>query len=127
MAKDNAKVRRTERTRRDRIVDGPLFENLATNQTGDSRPAGNANDKHDDVDILTYQSGLILFKLDNQPSTHPECSPTYFAIATDVSDTAVNRMLSRLLTAYTTKSTVNIGFDNESDCGNGYIRAHRVG
>ena len=77
--------------------------------------------------VMTYTSGLILFRLHNQPSTHPSCNKTYFAIATDVKDVAVNRMLSRLLTAHTTKTPVNIGFDNAGDCGNGYIRVHRVG
>ena len=77
--------------------------------------------------VMTYSSGLILFRLHNQPSSHPSCNRGYFAIATDVSDIATNRMLSRLLIAHTTKAPVNIGFDNAGDCANGYIRVHRVG
>ena len=77
--------------------------------------------------VMTYTSGLILFRLHNQLSSHPSCNRGYFAIATDVSDIATNRMLSRLLIAHTTKVPVNIGFDNAGDCGNGYIRVHRVG
>jgi hypothetical protein len=77
--------------------------------------------------VMTYTSGLVLFRLKNQPATHPECTATYFAIAVDVNDVAANRMLSRLLTAHTTKVPVNIGFDNAASCGNGYIRAYRVG
>ncbi|WP_064791927.1 hypothetical protein [Shewanella woodyi] len=77
--------------------------------------------------VMTYTSGLILFRLHNQPSSHPSCNRGYFAIATDVNDIATNRMLSRLLIAHTTKTSVNIGFDNTGDCGNGYIRVHRVG
>ena len=77
--------------------------------------------------VMTYTNGLILFRLKNQPTSHPICNKAYFAIATDVKDVAVNRMLSRLLTAHTTKVPVNIGFDNAADCGNGYIRVHRVG
>lgn len=87
----------------------------------------NANMQGEVTAVLTYTSGLILFRLHNQPSAHPACKATYFAIATDVKDVAVNRMLSRLLTAHTTKIPVNIGFDNLADCGNGYIRVHRVG
>ena len=77
--------------------------------------------------VMTYSTGLILFRLKNQPASHPECRATYFAIATNVNEVFANRMLSRLLTAHTTKVAVNIGFDNEADCGNGYIRVHRVG
>ncbi len=87
----------------------------------------NANISGVVTNVLTYDSGLILFRLDNQPSSHPTCKATYFAIALDVKDVAVSRMLSRLLTAHTTKTSVNIGFDNTADCGNGYIRVHRVG
>jgi len=76
---------------------------------------------------MTYTSGLILFHLKNQPSSHPGCIKNYFAIATDVSDVAANRMLSRLLTAHTTKVPVNIGYDKDGGCGNGYIRVYRVG
>ncbi|KPZ73122.1 hypothetical protein J8L86_12550 [Shewanella sp. MMG014] len=78
-------------------------------------------------EILTYPSGRILFKLHNQPSSHPSCKSGFFAIATDVSDKGREIMYSRLLIAYTTKQPVNIGFDNLGDCGSGYIRVHRVG
>lgn len=77
--------------------------------------------------VMTYSNGLILFRLKNQPSSHPTCNETYFAIATNVAETAANRMYTRLITAHTTKQPVNIGFDNAGDCGNGYIRTHRVG
>lgn len=87
----------------------------------------NANMSGEVTHVMTYTSGLVLFRLKNQPATHPECTATYFAIAVDVNDIATNRMLSRLLTAHTTKVPVNIGFDNASDCGNGYIRVFRVG
>jgi hypothetical protein len=77
--------------------------------------------------VMTYANGLVLFRLKNQPASHPTCNTTYFAIATNVTEAAANRMLSRLLTAHTTKIPVNIGFDNAADCGSGYIRTHRVG
>jgi len=78
-------------------------------------------------DVLTYSNGLILFRLKNQPVNHPECNAQYFSLATDINSVILNRMLSRLLTAYSTKTPVNIGFDNAGDCGNSYIRVHRVG
>jgi len=87
----------------------------------------NANMKGEVTAVLTYTNGLIMFRLHNQPTEHAACKATYFAIATDVNDVAANRMLSRLLTAHTTKIPVNIGFDNAADCGNGYIRVYRVG
>jgi hypothetical protein len=77
--------------------------------------------------VMTYANGLVLFRLKNQPTSHPTFNTTYFAIATNVTEAAANRMLSRLLTAHTTKIPVNIGFDNAADCGGGYIRTHRVG
>ncbi|MDW6005460.1 hypothetical protein SBX37_21550 [Vibrio mangrovi] len=76
---------------------------------------------------MTYTSGLILFRINNQPTSHPTCKSDYFAIATDVKDVAASRMLSRLLVAHTTRAPVTIGFDNSGGCGNGYIRVYRVG
>jgi hypothetical protein len=99
-----------------------LFANINT-----SYAVYNSNMVGEVTSVMTYDNGLILFTLKNQPTSHPVCKSNYFAIATNVKDIAVNRMLSRLLTAYTTKIPVNIGFDNEADCGNGYIRVHRVG
>ena len=77
--------------------------------------------------IYTYPSGLVLFKLSNQPSSHPGCNPVYFAIASDVAESAADRMYSRLLTLHTTKIKAYIGFDSQGNCGNGYIRVHNVG
>lgn len=77
--------------------------------------------------LFTYPDGVILFKLNNQPTSHPVCNPAYFAISTDVADVAANRMFSRLLAAYKTGETINIGFDNAGGCANSYIRVHRVG
>jgi hypothetical protein len=77
--------------------------------------------------VMTYSSGLILFRLKNQPSAHPQCNKAYFAIATDVSEAAASRLYARLLTAHTTKTSVNIGYDSLGSCANGYIRVHRIG
>ncbi len=77
--------------------------------------------------LYSYSGGLVLFSLSTQPSSHPTCNRALFALATDLSEAAANRMYSRLLTAYTTKQAINIGYDSQGDCGNGYIRVHRVG
>jgi len=77
--------------------------------------------------IYTYPTGLVLFKLSNQPSSHPGCNPVYFAIATDVAESAANRMYSRLLTLHTTKTKAYIGYDSQGSCGNSYIRVHNIG
>ncbi|MEC4729051.1 hypothetical protein HWQ46_26415 [Shewanella sp. D64] len=100
---------------------------LLLGSTNMSYAGYNANMVGEVTAVMTYSSSLILFRLHNQPSSHPSCNKSYFAIATDVSDIATNRMLSRLLIAHTTKAPVNIGFDNAGSCGNGYIRVHRVG
>ena len=77
--------------------------------------------------LYSYSSGLVLFKLSNQPTSHPTCNSGLFALATDLSETAANRMYSRLLAAYTAQQAINIGYDSQGDCGNGYIRVHRAG
>ena len=74
--------------------------------------------------IYTYPSGLVLFQLSNQPTSHPGCSPIYFAIATDVAESPANRMYTRLLTLHTTAA---IGYDSQGNCGNSYIRVHNIG
>lgn len=80
--------------------------------------------------VLTYLNGKISLRLDNQPSSHPLCKPTYFAIVFD-DEKGVDRMYARLLIAYTQKQPVNIGYDDgsrsDSECASGYIKVHRVG
>lgn len=76
--------------------------------------------------VITYDKGGILFKVDNEPSSHPACNHSYFSIDTTNADYA-NRMLSRLLTAKASGERIQIGFDKLGDCHNGYIRTHRVG
>ena len=78
--------------------------------------------------VATYADGdYIYFTLENQPTSHPTCDPTYFVIDQAVPFERQNRMLSRLLTAYTTKELVLVGYDSEGNCAHGYIRVHRVG
>lgn len=77
--------------------------------------------------IYTYPTGLVLFKLANQPSSHPACRAEYFAIGTDVKEGPANRMFSRLLTLHTSKTKAYIGYDSQGNCANGYIRVHNIG
>ena len=78
--------------------------------------------------VYVYSDGdYIYFRFEDQPSSHPGCNPTYFVIHGSVPENRRNAMLSRLLTAYAMKESVNIGYDAQGDCSNGYIRVHRVG
>jgi hypothetical protein len=42
----------------------------------------NANIQGVVKDVLTYPSDLVLFRLSNQPTTHPLCRPEYFYMET---------------------------------------------
>ncbi|EHK5111974.1 hypothetical protein I2702_004795 [Vibrio parahaemolyticus] len=77
--------------------------------------------------IFTYPSGLVLFKLANQPTSHPTCNPRYFAIGSDLKEAAANRMFSRLLTLHTSKTPAYVGYDSQGNCADKYIRVHNVG
>jgi hypothetical protein len=69
----------------------------------------------------------LYFQLSNQPPSHPACNPVLFSI--DPSTPAERRklLLSRLLLAKASQETITIGFDDQGNCSNGYIRVHRVG
>lgn len=77
--------------------------------------------------ILTYPDGQIYIRLENQPTSHNGCNPTYFSISTDYSQLGVSRMLARAMTAYTTGETINIGYSANNDCSGPYIKIYRVG
>lgn len=78
--------------------------------------------------VLTYPEGWIYIHLTNQPASHPQCNPSYFVIdPTSMDAGAVNRMFARLMTAYALKESVNIGFDSQGDCVDGYIHVRRIG
>jgi hypothetical protein len=78
--------------------------------------------------ILTYTyQDTVLIRLVNQPTSHPGCAATHFAIAASTSEARRNRVLSRLITAFGTGETVVIGYDNAGNCADGYIRLERVG
>jgi hypothetical protein len=78
--------------------------------------------------VLTYDGvSPILVRLNNQPSSHPTCDPSFFAIAADNDTKSTDRMYARLLVALATAQPTNLGYDNLGNCANGYIRIHRVG
>jgi hypothetical protein len=90
----------------------------------------NANLGGNVASVLTYNSGLLLFSLANQPTSNGSCNASYFELDESVTADAgaFNRMYSRLLEAYVTGTPVNIGYDNGVACApGGYIQAYRIG
>jgi hypothetical protein len=83
--------------------------------------------------VLTYPgSTLILIRVSNMPTSHPKCTNLdYMAIDPAISSESRQLVMSRILTAYSTKETVNIGYDKDSNsdsCVSGdRLRIHRVG
>jgi hypothetical protein len=83
--------------------------------------------------VLTYPgSTLILIRVSNMPTSHPKCTRfDYMAIDPAISSESRQLVMSRILTAYSTKETVNIGYDKDSNsdsCVSGErLRVHRVG
>jgi hypothetical protein len=93
-----------------------------------SQAVYNANMTGVVTDVLLYTDAhQVLFRLNNQPAAHPLCTPTYFAVGSDVDPTRRKVLLARLLLAKATGEQINIGYDKDGLCANGYIRAHRVG
>jgi hypothetical protein len=88
----------------------------------------NANIQGTLRDVLVYTDmDHILFRFVNQPTSHPACSPNYFAIDASVPAERRAALYARLMTAYSLNEVVNIGYDDSGNCANGYIRVHRVG
>ncbi|QUJ68610.1 hypothetical protein KDD30_05720 [Photobacterium sp. GJ3] len=88
----------------------------------------NANIRGVVTEVLTYtESNIILFRLNNQPASHPTCKPGYFSVDASVPSETRHQVLSRLLTAYATGKLVNIGYDKDGTCSGTWIRTHRVG
>jgi hypothetical protein len=80
------------------------------------------------TEVLVYSdSNVILFRLAQQPASHPACIPTYFALDSLIPEPRLSRLYARLLSAKSTGEPVNIGYDKTGDCSHSYIRAHRVG
>jgi len=78
--------------------------------------------------VLTYTSGLLLIHLVNQPSSHPACNAIYFAVdPASLDANAMDRMYARLMTSYAEQQPLNIGYDSQGDCVDGYIHVWRIG
>jgi len=69
----------------------------------------------------------IYFHLSNQPASHPTCSPTFFVIDSATPIDRRHMMYTRLLLAYASGETINIGYDGAGNCAEGSIRVKRVG
>ena len=87
----------------------------------------NANISGVIVSVVTYDDGLVLFTLQNQPTAHPGCNPNYFAIDPALNPDIKAMLLSRALVAKSSGETLFIGYDGQGSCVSGYIRVHRIG
>lgn len=88
----------------------------------------NANMKGVVKTLAVYaDADYIYLQLENQPTEHPTCNPAYFVIQSTVPENRRQMLLSRLSMAYASKEEVNIGYDAQGDCADGFIRLHRAG
>jgi hypothetical protein len=101
---------------------------ILTALAGNAEAVYNANLAGQLDGFWAYSDGdYILFRLKNQPATHPTCNPSFFVIPDTVPADRRKMMFARLSLAYATQESVNIGYDNVGDCASGYIHVHRVG
>jgi hypothetical protein len=63
--------------------------------------------------VAAYADADYLYStlINNQPTSHPVCNPTYFVIPQDIPENRRNQMYAQLLISKTTGEPVNIGFD----------------
>ncbi len=89
--------------------------------------AYNANHSSVITGVFVYtDTDDIYITLKNKPEA--KCNNTYFVISSSVPEVRRQMLLSRLLLAFASKETTNIGFDaQEGACVSGYVRVHRVG
>jgi len=110
-----------------RIITLMILAAVATLTTAPANAVYNANMAGVLTDLYIYaDSDSVYFRLSNQPTTHPGCSPAYFVL-TGVPEARLNRLVARLMEAKATEEVLNIGYDSSGDCAEGYIRAHRIG
>lgn len=96
--------------------------------SANSFAAYNANMKGVVKTLGVYTDGdYIYIQLENQPSSHPTCNATFFVVTGSVPGDRRQMIMSRLSMAFATKEEVNIGYDSQGDCADGYIRLHRAG
>lgn len=87
----------------------------------------NSNTTHVVSEVLNYYADrTILFRSQNMPNI-PNCSGQYFVIPAEGDDVARAQLYSRLLTAYASKESVNIGYDGVNCGPSGYIMVYRIG
>ena len=77
--------------------------------------------------VTAYDSGVVIFTLDTQPLTHPECNHAGFAIDPAIDPHAFNRMYAALLAAKTAGQPINVGYDNAGGCVSGFIHTYAIG
>lgn len=78
--------------------------------------------------VVAYtEADYILFRLANQPTSHPQCNAWYFSIPDTVPESRRKQLFAQLLAAKLSGDPVNIGYDATGECAHAYIRVHRVG
>ena len=77
--------------------------------------------------VVSTGSDYIYFKLNNQPVTHPQCNPEYFAISSTLSADRRRVLLSRAMLSQATERPMSVGYDNLGSCSGGYIRIYKLG
>ncbi len=78
--------------------------------------------------LAVYTEGdYIYVRLENQPTTHNGCNPSYFVIPNTIPVARQKVLLARLTLAYSTQETINIGYAANGDCAHGYIQLYRAG
>lgn len=80
------------------------------------------------TEVVTYNSnGYFFVRLNNQPSSHPACDSSYFAVDAAGNEEARKQLYVRALLAHATQTPVTIGYDGQSNCAVGKIRIYRIG
>lgn len=88
----------------------------------------NANITGSVIQLLFYaENDNILFRLGNQPTSHPSCDPAYFVLSYEIPETRRKAMVAMLLAARISGEPINIGYDNSGSCANGMIRVYEIG
>lgn len=87
----------------------------------------NANINDVISNVRVYDDGLVLLRVQNQPTTHPACNPNYFAIDNTLDPDIRAMLLSRALIAKSSGEITNIGYDGLGSCARGYMRVHQIG
>jgi hypothetical protein len=101
---------------------------LALSITQSANAAYNANMEGPVEMMSVYADGdYIYFRLVNQPTSHPSCSPVYFVISQDIPQNRRNQMLAVIVAAKTAGLPLAVGYDATGSCMHGFIQVHRVG